>query len=626
MWMTRPLAAAAGAALAVALLAPAAHAGVYAGDSCISAKLKAAAKKCKADLTAWSTWDKGQDNAKLTEALTKNNTKLSDAWTKAETKAASKGADCTDTTPLASVEASSIDAAVTDIKDTINGTLTLPADGPCGAGRLKAAAKKCQSFLKAESKYIKKLAKDPDGVARDAAQAAASAKFTAAYGAVTGCPANPDAATIEAKVDDLSDGVLSDTTVSPNVPTTWTSYPGDPVTYEGRTLTPICSRDTPYMFWAKRGTGDGANKLLVYYQGGGACWDAVTCAASTGAFDDDVLASDNPGNVTTGLGDLTNPNNPFADWNAVFVSYCTGDVHWGDNKALYLSGPPYGNQTIQHKGYVNAKSVEKFAREHFLIPNEVFVTGSSAGAYGAVLHGILLHEVFPTATFNVVGDAGNGVITQSFLVNNLDQSWHVEQNLPTYIPELDTDITQLTIADLYVAGANHYASRGSRFGQYTAAWDGGPGSQIFFYNVMVNGIGDNGNWWHSACPWNTLMQQYTQDAETGATTGNYRSYVGPGSRHTIYGSNRVYTETHGVPQTFVSWLNDMRSGGPWTSVLCSDCSLLGACDGASPSPGASCQHNAECSPGVCTPIDVRPAPGVNPPNPFLADGFVSCPP
>ena len=228
MWMTRPFAAAAGAALAVAMLAPAAHAGTYAGQTCISAKLQAASKKCKADLTAWSNWDKSQDNVKLNDALTKSNTKFSEAWTKAETKAASKGADCVDSTPTSAVEGASIDAAVTDIKDTINGTLTLPADGSCGAGRLKAAAKKCQAFLKAESKFIKKLAKDPQGIARNEAQAKASAKFTASYGAVSGCPALPDANTIEAKVDALSDGVLSDTTVSPNVPTTWTSYTPTP--------------------------------------------------------------------------------------------------------------------------------------------------------------------------------------------------------------------------------------------------------------------------------------------------------------------------------------------------------------------------------------------------------------
>jgi hypothetical protein len=393
---------------------------------------------------------------------------------------------------------------------------------------------------------------------------------------------------------------------------------GTHVLYDGITYSPVCSRNTPYQYWFKRGT---VNKLLVYYQGGGACWDGNTCATQAGAFDDDVDAGDNPGNTTTGLGDANNVNNPFRDWNAVFISYCTGDIHWGDN-ALSYSGL-FGTFSILHKGYQNAKVVEKFAREHFVNPDEVFVTGSSAGAYGAVFHGTLLHEVYPASKFNVVGDAGNGVVTPGFIANYLNQSWQVQQHLPTYIPSLNTDITQLTIADLYIAGATYYESRGSRYGQYTTAYDGGGGSQTFFYNVMVNGVLDNANWWHSTCDWNTTMLENDADAFAGAPN-NYRSYVGPGSRHTIYGSNRVYTETHGVPQTFVSWLNDMRSGGTWNNVVCSDCSLLGACDGASPSPGASCQHDAECSPGVCTPVDTRPSPGLNPPNPFESDGVVDC--
>ena len=33
---------------------------------------------------------------------------------------------------------------------------------------------------------------------------------------------------------------------------------------------------------------------------------------------------------------------------------------------------------------MNAQVVEKWAREHFVTPEQVFVTGSSAGAYGAI--------------------------------------------------------------------------------------------------------------------------------------------------------------------------------------------------------------------------------------------------
>lgn len=639
MLMKRPYAAAVGAALGLALYAPAAFAGLYPTQTCVSAKLKSAAKKCQSDLKAWSGWDNGggTDNTKRDDALAKNATKLSDAWTKAETKSASKGVDCVDTTSTAADLGTAMDAAVADIVNTINTGLNLSnqVDAKCGAALIKAAAKKCGAFLKAESTYVKKIAKDVGGAERDAAQTKASGKFTAAFGqALTGCPTSATTNQIEGKVDDLSDSVLTDTTVSPNVPTTWTAVvPPTSIEYSNYTglggshiLTPLCSRNTPYTYYVKRGTGDGAHKLLVYYQGGGACWDDTTCTPDVGAFDDDVTPGDNPANTTTGFGDLNNPNNPFSTWNAVFVSYCTGDIHWGDNARFYHS--PFTNQNypIKHFGYQNAKVAEKWAREHFVNPDEIFVTGSSAGAYGAVLHGIILHDVYPASQFNVIGDAGNGVITQTFLQNNLEPAWKVQQHLPTFIPGLNGNITTLTISDLYGRAAAYYAPRDTRFAMYTSAWDGGGGSQTFFYNVMLNGVLDSGNWWHSSCAWNANMKQNDVNAFTLAPN-NFRYYIGPGSRHTIYGSNRVYTETHGGVPPFVDWINDMRAGAPgWTNVECSDCSLLGACDGASPVPGASCQHDAECSPGVCTPIDARPSPGQNPPNPFLADGVVSCPP
>src|SRR5688572_5624660 len=35
-----------------------------------------------------------------------------------------------------------------------------------------------------------------------------------------------------------------------------------------------CAHDTPYAYWVRPGTRD---DLLVYFQGGGGCWNADTC-------------------------------------------------------------------------------------------------------------------------------------------------------------------------------------------------------------------------------------------------------------------------------------------------------------------------------------------------------------
>ncbi len=606
MSMMRPLAAAISAVVGLALTAPPTFAkDFYPTQACVAAKLKAASKKCQADLKAWSKFDSTGDTAARDTAISAASGKLATAFQKAEDKALSKNVDCSQTSLTSAEMSTAIDNEASALTTQINTGLTLPGDGKCGAKLLKAAATTCAGYLKAESGYFKKFAIDPQGAMRDTNHNKVATKFTTKYdGIVTGgCPATTTSAAAETSIDGINNQAVSDTTTSPDLSTTWTQVtPPAVVPYLGGLLGPVCTHATPYSFFYKRGTTD-PNKLLVYYQGGGACWDSVTCSAPV--YDPDVTASDNPANTTTGFGDLANPSNPFSGWSAVFVAYCSADVHWGDK------GPSASHDGVHHMGWENAKVVEKFAREHFVNPNEVFVTGSSAGAYGAILHGIYLHEVYLASTFNVVGDAGNGVITPAFLTGSLEPAWGVEVHLPTYIG-LSPHVVDLTIADLYIAGANHYASRGSRFGQYSSAYDGGGGSQTFFYNVMVNGILDNGSWWHSSCAWNTQALQFSADADAGATNGNYKSYFGPGSRHTIWGSNRVYTETHGVTQTFVSWLNDMRSSPTWGNVACADCSLLGGCSALAPVPGASCQHDAECSPGVCNLVDAKPGFTCNP--------------
>ena len=68
--------------------------------------------------------------------------------------------------------------------------------------------------------------------------------------------------------------------------------------------------------------------------------------------------------------------------------------------------------------------------------SQVFVTGSSAGAYGAVTHSVGLLELFPEAQVDVVGDGGNGVVTQNFLLNYLS-TWGFEKHLPEEVPELN---------------------------------------------------------------------------------------------------------------------------------------------------------------------------------------------
>ncbi len=574
-------------AAVVALSPTAANASVYPGNKCVSAKQKAAAKKCQAVFKAWKKYDQKGDAVARDAAIMAAAAKLSQAWTKAEDKAAAKGVDCADTTATANDVETSIDDAAVDFMTALNTGLNLgdKDEAKCGASIANAAAKKCQALLKAASKYIKKPSKAA-AEKRDEALAKAAGKFSDAFDKAHQhtCPSTATEGDLETAIDDLNASVVTATTVSPNVDdsqfTTITLPVGTVIPYEGRDLRPICSGYTPYSYFVKRGS---ENKLLVYFQGGGACWDGLTCGPAH-TFDDSVdpNGSDNPNNGQIGLGDQSNSANPFKDWNVVFVSYCTGDIHFGDSEQSYPN-PLGGVVHIEHRGFVDARVVEKFAREHFVDPDEVFVTGSSAGAYGALFNAPLIRAVYPTAKFNVLGDAGNGVVTQQFLDDEFPH-WNFAANLPTYIPGLADTLTNGTGIPGYTElVANYFPD--VNWGHYSTAYDGGTGGQTGFYHVMKNPTTDVSTalsvwpkWWEDSCEWNGVMVQQAIDT-AAAVPSNYRYYIGTGSRHTMFGSNKVYTDLNGVPITIVDWINAMRDGTPaWVNVETTTPGILEAGD------------------------------------------------
>jgi hypothetical protein len=547
---------------------------------CVGSKQRAAGAYSESAFQAWAKWETDQDDARRDDKLAKAGAKLSRTFAWAELKSSVMGVDCVEQTATAADLESHIDATVLDVVAAVETGLDPGAadDAMCASTLLRAAGERSRKFLRAESKHTRKAPSGGDAEQRDREQGISADKFSQTWSGAE-CPTDASESDVADQLDDLSDQVVYYTTVSPVLDDT-EFQPVSPVgaiEYEGRTLEPRCGfdDDPDYHFFVKRGS---VNKLLVYYQGGGACWENLTCGIPVCKDGADPIADD-PDNASTGFADLDNPANPFKDWNVVFVTYCTCDVHFGDADQVYSGLLP--DVTISHRGFENAKVVEKFAREHFLNPETIFVTGSSAGAYGAVFHGAMLHEAWPASRFRILGDAGNGVITPDFLQNEFD-NWNFVDNVPDYIPGVVESITSGEGMVAYIdAVANFYPE--SNWAHYSTSYDGGTGGQTGFYNVMLN---DNNpaaalSWWEGSCQFNEVMVDQA-DATFDRVPDNYRFYVGAGSRHTMYGNDKVYTDrSGGEDQTIVEWIEDMIAFDPdssspsdWQNVECTDCGLV----------------------------------------------------
>jgi hypothetical protein len=584
-----------------------AEAGTYPGNKCVSSKQKEAGKYCQGVFKAWSKLE--QSGTPVGPAIANALAKLQLKWGKAETKSSQKGTDCVDMTIEEATLAANIDAAVAAVDASLVG-----ADSTCASKILGAASKLCSGYLKAESKHIKKLAKDADGATLDEKQGQADGKFSSAWANATGGGCTP--AATETDVHDavvaINDDAVTNTIVSPNVPTTWTNYdPPASVDYEGRTYTPRCIHDSDpdYYYYARRGT---VNKLVMYYMGGGACWEELTCGIPVCSDSADPDGASGLNAQTTGFADLSDPSNPFKDWHQVFVTYCSCDIHFGDTVQPYAG-------TSYHLGFHNSRVVEKFAREHFVNPEEIFVTGSSAGAYGALFNAPLNQEVWPASKMNVLADAGNGVITSEFLTDFFP-NWDFVANLPD-IPGVVESIESGTGMVGYIEAITAFLPE-SNWAHYTTAFDGGAGGQTGFYNLMLN---DNNpiaalSWWEGSCAFNSVMKQQAADtyAAVSAADDNYRYYIGTGSRHTMFGSDKVYTDTTGGVPTIVDWVNAMLASEPgdpdpgWVNVEASPFNvLLATCQGGT-NAGAACDDDSECDSGDCE-KDVQPATIPTPP-------------
>ncbi len=577
--------------------------------SCVAAKDQAAATFCGAVLNAWSKFEKTGDSAKRDATIAKAQSKLDAAWSKADDRGTASGIDCGTAFIASSTAGAFVDSTSGALVGAVNAGLDLgtKTDAKCGSKIVKAAAGKCQALLVVQSVYQKQRTKTGAAAKRDAAIAKIEGKFATAFGKAKGtsCPTTSTATDIENRVDAIVARIVNDTLTSPEAGTgAYISIPGVPTSYLGKTFTPVCMDGSPYRFFARRGT---VNKLVVYYEGGGACWEQLTC--SIPVCDKNVTNDDDPNNAHAGFADLSNPANPFRDWNAVFVSYCSCDIHFGDSEQNYTNVDPSHPVHVEHRGYENSRVVEKWARDHFLAPEEVFVTGSSAGAYGAWFNAPLHEKVWPSAHFNVLADAGNGVVTQQFLQTYFP-NWNFEANLPPDIPELK----QVLDDGQGIPGYTEVVTKKfptTNWAHYASAFDGGTGGQTGFYNIMLNNNDVTAalTWWNGSCAFYNQMHAQAV-ATVGVVSGqgnNYRYYIGSGSRHTMWGSDKVYNDTTGGVPTLVVWMNAM----------------LGSKPGA-PDPG---WLNVEASPfNVLLPGDPRPSPLAEPFEQSGSNVVVNCPP
>ena len=364
------------------------------------------------------------------------------------------------------------------------------------------------------------------------------------------------------------------------------SNPAPAMGLDGKMHSATCSgypgTDPTFSFWARKGS---SKNLVVYFEGGGACWDNLTCTFPIAGLPAQVpqffVPQVPPGTDPSALGGIFRSNhaaNPVADWNMVYIPYCTGDIHAGSATKTYTSvghpvlGIPRGAPiTIQHRGFDNFMVVLEWMRKNFDKPKNLLVTGASAGGYGATINSPWLGRAFPQAHLYVLADASQGVTTAGFDNGNPGRgSWNPQ--LAPWVFAADTASSE--IMRRAALGQPH-----AKMAQFTTSFDG---VQIGFYGVMKQFYGPGGSCPNPAIDW---YQQMSRQIVADATqVGNFRFYMAGGQYHTLLRDDNFYNETSAGP-AFAGWLGDMLAnrggtngqGGQWFNAACPTCLVDLAC-------------------------------------------------
>lgn len=195
---------------------------------------------------------------------------------------------------------------------------------------------------------------------------------------------------------------------------------------------PMCLRGAPYQV-ATRATG--SDSLIIFMQGGGACWDDFCFAVDSAPAGVPPLDALDP----------ALPENPFADWNVVYLPYCDGSLFAGD-----IDIDDNGDGTIDryHHGLRNLSAALDVAATEFPDVTRVMLAGSSGGGYGTLVAAPLIRHVWADAELLVFNDAGVGLGKpgdESF-IRGIVEEWNIGHLVPPSCTACyqDGHLTQLT--------------------------------------------------------------------------------------------------------------------------------------------------------------------------------------
>jgi hypothetical protein len=320
--------------------------------------------------------------------------------------------------------------------------------------------------------------------------------------------------------------------------------PWDKVVPGGETS---CADGSEFTFWTRPAD---PSRVVLFLEGGGACWDATMCAFSDAEppmYDWNITGGDDPV-FKGGIFDLSNPANPLAGYSFVYVPYCTGDVHLGDASRDYSP-----TLTVEHKGFANGSTALGHLAASYPNATQVVIVGVSAGSVAAPVYAGLASDALPAAQIIVLADSSGAYPDAPDLNAEISAQWGMLATMPAWEVNEGLTAQDWSFTRFWIQAGRHDPE--IILARFDYAFDANQAQRIALAGLNVASL---------------LETMESNEAAIEAAGVVQHSYTAPGGEHGILNSEELYTmAVNGV--TLVEWVAALLAGEPLGDVHCNGC-------------------------------------------------------
>ena len=201
----------------------------------------------------------------------------------------------------------------------------------------------------------------------------------------------------------------------------------------------LCLDGSPALYYLSQGSGTGAKKYFIYFEGGGWCFDKSSCmnraSSKLGSSLEDgptrnISAEDH---VKFSRDPVQNPL--MHDWNHIFVRYCDGAFYSGDKEEPV----PFLGTRLYYRGKHIIEALFADLSSKLESSSDVVLAGCSAGAMHVYAHLDAMRALAP-ANVRIVGLPQSGYfLDEPWLTPGLKASIQEQNATSLFPPECSRD-------------------------------------------------------------------------------------------------------------------------------------------------------------------------------------------